>query len=37
MRERATALGGTIELEPRAGGGSRLELRVPLAAALEVA
>ena len=37
MRERATALGGTIELEPRTGGGSRLELRVPLASALEVA
>ena len=37
MRERAGALGGTIDLGLRHEGGSRLELRVPLAAALEVA
>ena len=37
MRERAAAMGGTIELDSRTGGGSRLELRVPLASALEVA
>ncbi len=37
MRERAVALGGTLEVGPRRGGGTHLELHVPLAAALEVA
>jgi signal transduction histidine kinase len=32
MRERATELGGTLALEPGAGGGTRLVARLPLAA-----
>ena len=36
MRERAVAFGGTVEMSPRPGRGTRLEFRVPLAVALEV-
>jgi signal transduction histidine kinase len=30
MRERARALGGDVEIEPRAAGGTRVEVRIPL-------
>ena len=30
MRERAQALGGEVQIEPRGGGGTRFTLRVPL-------
>lgn len=33
MRERASLIGGTLSIGPGAGGGVRIELRVPLAAA----
>ena len=37
MRDRAAALGGTIELSSRPGHGTRLEFRLPLGAALGIA
>ena len=33
MRERASLIGGTLSIGPGAGGGIRIELRIPLAAA----
>jgi signal transduction histidine kinase len=33
MRERASLIGGTLSIGPGAGGGVRVELRIPLAAA----
>ena len=35
MRERVVALGGTLDIESPRGGGTRLVLRLPVAAALE--
>ncbi|HAE84197.1 MAG TPA: hypothetical protein DCK85_12465 [Ktedonobacter sp.] len=35
IRERAAELGGTCEIEPRPGGGTRLHVQLPLAKAAE--
>lgn len=37
MRERAAALGGTIDVRRRAGGGTEVVLRVPAAQACDAA